>query len=769
VLKLDFKNKIYTTFFEKRTDPIFVWEKKEDNFELIDSNDPAKSFLGINIKKNHIFKLEDLFKNFKILKDHLYECIKRQNNLKRILLLSPERRERKKIFLIETIYMNPNIIIMDTKGIESINFTKSKSSGQEEFLVDKKILWKLKKDSELLKNSEKKYEHLFENAPFYILLIDEEWNVVDCNHAVKTILGYEKKEIVGKNLREIGLIDFQRKKVLKKRTRELMDKQKLKSIEIQVKKKNGNKIWVRSQPSYINIGDKNLIQLFGQDISEEKRIQEKLRYQAKIVDNVSEAIISTDKNFNIKSWNKSAEKIYGWKEEEVIKKPVRQILKTEYIDYDRDESIEGLNKYGIWEREVIQRNKRGNKINISSSVSSIKGIDDEVIGYVGINRDITKQKKILKKLKLSEQKFRTLTEQSLLNVIILQDYEIKYFNQAFVKNLGYTLDEVSLWNFEDFTSIIHPDDKDFLVKQAIKKQFGEKKGVVNRYQFRILNKKKEVRWQELFSKTINYQGKPANFITSIDISPVKEAEKRLKDSEQKYKKAYELANFYKNLFTHDINNILQTLRSSLELTSMFIIQKKNTEKVLEFLDIMEQQITKGTKLLTNVQTLSNLENEFLNLKMVDVCKLLKESIKYIHKSFHMRNIDISVQTNLSRIMLKGNELLSEVFENIFINAIKYNENETVKIEVLVDEIKKDEKEWIKFQFKDNGIGIPDMRKEKIFTKNPQNKLESKGMGFGLTLVKKIIKSLKGKIWVENKIMNDFSQGANFVILFPKMP
>ena len=100
------------------------------------------------------------------------------------------------------------------------------------------------------------------------------------------------------------------------------------------------------------------------------------------------------------------------------------------------------------------------------------------------------------------------------------------------------------------------------------------------------------------------------------------------------------------------------------------------------------------------------------------------------------------------------------------NAVEHNENP--KIEIFIDIIMEliENKNYIKMEFKDNGIGISDYRKKSIFEKGIRKDQRSKGMGLGLSLVKKIIDSYNGKIWVENKVKGDSSKGSNFIVLIP---
>jgi len=148
---------------------------------------------------------------------------------------------------------------------------------------------------------------------------------------------------------------------------------------------------------------------FLHDITKRKRNENFLNYHASLIENVSDAIISTDEEFTVKSWNKAAEKIYGWKAEETIGKSVSEILHTEYLtDTTRDESIKIVRDSNIWQGEVIQRRKDNSLVNIQSSVKTIKDKKGYFIGFVSVNRDITEMKKSEAKLIQSEERYKSL-------------------------------------------------------------------------------------------------------------------------------------------------------------------------------------------------------------------------------------------------------------------------------------------------------------------------------------------------------------------------
>jgi len=83
-------------------------------------------------------------------------------------------------------------------------------------------------------------------------------------------------------------------------------------------------------------------------------------------------------------------------------------------------------------------------------------------------------------------------------------------------------------------------------------------------------------------------------------------------------------------------------------------------------------------------------------------------------------------------------------------------------------VQKNSIDFIKLEFIDNGIGIPDSMKDKAFQRAFMKDKTVSGMGLGLSLVKKIVEKYHGQIWVEDKIKGDYSKGSNFIIIIPEV-
>jgi len=129
------------------------------------------------------------------------------------------------------------------------------------------------------------------------------------------------------------------------------------------------------------------------NVTERKRIEDRIRYHASLLDNLSDAVISTDARFVIQSWNKGAEALYGWTEKEAIGTVVADLLPTTYPNEPRHKVLERFLAEGFWKGEVIQQRKDGTLVDILSAVTLLKNKEGEMIGAVAVNRDITSQKK----------------------------------------------------------------------------------------------------------------------------------------------------------------------------------------------------------------------------------------------------------------------------------------------------------------------------------------------------------------------------------------
>ncbi|HYK55152.1 MAG TPA: PAS domain S-box protein, partial [Flavisolibacter sp.] len=207
------------------------------------------------------------------------------------------------------------------------------------------------------------------------------------------------------------------------------------------------------------------------DIEEQKRKEEQLRYQATIMDNVSDIIITSDLDDTIISWNKTAEGFYGTPADQAIGKFVTQVVQLDYQNTTRQNAIKQIFKTGIWKGEVAYQEKDGEKKYILNTISLVVDETGEKIGILTLGRDITDRKKAEQKLRQSEAFYRTMIADSLDGVLLMNEHGKISFCSPSVKHvLGYEAEEVEGRNGFEF---VHPEDVNWAF-QSFQKEVEER-------------------------------------------------------------------------------------------------------------------------------------------------------------------------------------------------------------------------------------------------------------------------------------------------------
>ncbi len=281
-------------------------------------------------------------------------------------------------------------------------------------------------------------------------------------------------------------------------------------------------------------------------------------YKANLLDQVSEAVISTDTNFNILSWNRAAEQIYGWRADEVVGKPMRLFLPTEYVaDTTTEEAKADLMEHGYWMGEVIHPHKGGQRLNILNSTRLLYDDDGALSGVVGVNLDIT----LIRQTQLDLQHHEMLLQQITENMGEALWVRDAHTHALIYKNAVY----FKLWNIppnarddvEVIFARIHPDDR-AIVRQRMK-QYREGNDLPPIVQYRIAvndDDPDEIRWVE--SRSFYIRDNEGNIIRYgaklIDITEHKRAQQQLHDYERRLQLI--VSNLPVMLYTVSANRII---------------------------------------------------------------------------------------------------------------------------------------------------------------------------------------------------------------------
>jgi PAS domain S-box-containing protein len=416
----------------------------------------------------------------------------------------------------------------------------------------------------------------------------------------------------------------------------------------------------------------------------------------------------------------------------------------------------------MFEYEFYGRN--GSKFIGELSLSHFIHQKDNKKYFLGIIRDITNQKIIEIELRENKQMLQLVMD-NIPQLISWKDVNSTYLgcNKNFARIAG----------LNNPVDIIGKTDYELPWKISEAESFFETDQLVintNKPEYHIIEPQLQADGKQAWLDTNkiplhNSKEEVVGIIcTYEDITERVNSDTALKNSELKYKEAYNRAEFYKDVFAHDVSNILQGILFSVELCRYNSKESRKVKDLENFFDIIEDQVSRGANLVSNVRKISSIDDIGSKLEKVEVCNLLNVSIENIKKSFSKRKITFSLKKKYEYLYVQANHLILDIFNNILYNAVKHNKRPTVKIAIDITKKFIENESVIKLEFKDNGFGIPDAQKLSIFERNTIESKNFNRIGLGLSLVKRLIENYNGEIWVEDRIEGDYTQGSNFVIL-----
>ncbi|MHA2333328.1 MAG: response regulator [Candidatus Hodarchaeales archaeon] len=318
--------------------------------------------------------------------------------------------------------------------------------------------------------------------------------------------------------------------------------------------KNEEIRWIETYSRTIIYKGKNADFVTLIDITDRKKAEEELKKFKAISDFAGYGIGMISLDGHLIYTNEVFSRMHGYTREELVGKHF-SILHDE----EQMKTVEMLRKQLEQEgsytaEEVWHKRKDGTIFPTLMNGTAVRDDAGKPLYLSATAIDITEQKRAEEALRESEEKFRTLAESTLVGVLIIQDDQVEYANEAAAKNFGFSREEVENMSGSDFFTYIHPEDRSFAAEQMRKKQVGEMEGMIPHYTIRVVAKTGEKRWIDVHSRTIVYGGKPADLVAVIDTTDRKEAEESLKDSEQEYRELVD--KLHEGLAVRDTNGIV---------------------------------------------------------------------------------------------------------------------------------------------------------------------------------------------------------------------
>ena len=262
---------------------------------------------------------------------------------------------------------------------------------------------------------------------------------------LEELLGYKSEEVSLTRRWWYGRIHPDDLPVVRRQMAEVIKTAQDYRIQYRIRHKKGHYIFIEDTAKIVRDENGRAVHIVGAiaDITQRKLAEDALRYQANLLNNVSDAVIAIDTDLNIQSWNRAAERLYGWTVDEVRGKPLSATLKGMFISGTREQALTEISEKGIWNGEVIHRRKDGTAVHMFVSASALEDGGGNRAGTVMVNRDVTQLKQTEKTLRETSDYLNNLLEYANAPIIVWDtSFRITRFNHAFESLTGQQAYEV---------------------------------------------------------------------------------------------------------------------------------------------------------------------------------------------------------------------------------------------------------------------------------------------------------------------------------------
>ncbi len=582
-----------------------------------------------------------------------------------------------------------------------------------------------------------------------IITINSDATVVSFNPSAERIFGYSKSEVIGKNVNMLMPEPYhsEHNSYLNNYLTTGVKKVIGLGREVRGRKKDGSEFPLDLAVSEMLVDGRRMFTGIIRDITEKKKAEEAVSRLAAIVESSTDAIIGKTLEGNIFSWNAGAERMYGYKAEEVIGRHISVIVPPERMG-ELNRNLDALRRgESVGSYETVRVRKDGSLLSISLTISPLKDPAGRVTGFSAIARDVTENKRVEAGLRESEAKFRTLSEGALIGIYLIQDMRYVYVNPEFADMLGYSRAELT--GMENMLECVYPEQRE-PARQGIEKILNGQESIG--YQGSWLRKDGDSVEVEGKAAFTIFNGRPAIIGTALDVSQRKYLEKQRAD--------------FLAMITHDFKSPLTSILGNAELISMM----KQGSADQETADMAANIVRNGDRLRSLVDDFlvhSRLDSAVLTseLTSADVREILRDVVKDFENQATKKGQALNTEFAQDVPALNMDvTLVQRAVSNLLQNAVNYTP-EGGRISLKTQKAINGGRAFLVISVKDSGIGIPAAEQSKIFQKYYRMSRTSRtgGTGLGLAIVKAVADAHNGRV----ELTSEEGAGSTFKLFIPE--
>ncbi len=467
------------------------------------------------------------------------------------------------------------------------------------------------------------------------------------------------------------------------------------------------------------------------DITERKRVEAERAYHAHVLDNVADAVIATDAGLAVTSWNKAAERIYGWRAEEALGRPVTAVIRTRLSDQEREQLRRILMETGRLESEHISLRKDGRPIRVQVRTSTIRASDGSVTGTVSMSRDVTEVR--------GAERDRNLLFNFSLDMLCIAGFDgyFKQLNPAWQKTLEWTNEELMSKPYLDF---VHPEDRQPTIDAA--GGLADGKTVIT-FENRYLCKDGSYRWISWNSYPLVEE--ELIFAVARDVTQRKRMEEQLARQAKELARSNAELEQFAYIASHDLQEPLRMVASYTQLLARRYEGRLDADAD-EFIHYAVDGAVQMQQMINDLLTFSRVGTKGREFALTDTQVILDRALRNLQAAIQDSGATIT-HNDMPTVMADDSQLL-QVFQNLISNAIKFRTEAPPRIQVSAE---RTGDEWV-FSVRDNGIGIGPEHRDRLFVmfRRLHNNDRYPGTGIGLAICRRIVERHGGRIWFDSE-------------------
>lgn len=513
------------------------------------------------------------------------------------------------------------------------------------------------------------------------------------------------------------------------------------------------------------------------------KITEENKKLADIISISGDAILYTNLEGHILSWNTGAEKMFGYKKKEIIGHSIKKIVPKDKMDEFNDTVKMIHNKSFLENYETIRTSKKGERIYVN--IAKIPVLDEQgnLQGFWASYRDVSDRKRSTMAL---EKTTRTLQEaQKIAKIGNWEWNPIKdtvTWSDELYQIFDISPSEIEL-SYNSYIDLLHPDDQQKatnLIQKALDtlQPFHTISRRINKLnQIRYIESRGNVELDEdknlvrLYgicldiTERVEFENTQIEFTQNLEqkveerTKELSESRKELEKALEKEKKLGELKSHFVSTVSHQFRTPMAIIQSNSELINM--ITGNENEKLIVPTERIRREITRMTNLMDDVLILGKVNAEgglkasFSDTDILALCKGVSKEFNSIQKDG--RSVEFHYSGTVRKITTDPN-LIRHALSNLLSNAFKYSTKSNPRFDLIF------ENHQVKFIISDDGIGIPKSDQTNLFQAffRGSNTDNIEGTGLGLAIVKEYIEMNKGKI----EVNSEAKKGTSFTISLP---